>query len=190
MVFDWKENKNEALRNGICEEQIFSKTNIVMKAENGRVENHTFRNFPKLEFKPDTLVENCVFEDCGDVTFDRCKVNGCVFQRFETVFGDNSTLTDSKFQEILCDNDLIISLEDGEISHCVFEDIELRNDAYLCVGYGNPWVEYCVFNRISTTRADRELFHCEDTVGKFFKMKKEYCIVDEETCEGLPTISG
>lgn len=190
MVFDWKENKDEALRNGICEEQIFSKTNIVMKAENGRVENHTFRNFPKLEFKPDTLVENCVFEDCGDITFDRCKVNGCVFQRIETIFGDNSTFSKSKFQEIFCDNDLIISLEDGEISHCVFEDIELRNDAYLCVGYGNPWVEYCVFNRISTTRADRELFHCEDTVGKFFKMKKEYCIVDEETCEGLPTISG
>ena len=37
MVFDWKNNKQEAAKNGICEEQIFSVARIVMKATDGVV---------------------------------------------------------------------------------------------------------------------------------------------------------
>lgn len=190
MIFDWKNNKQEALKNGICEEQIFSVTRIVMKATDGVVAHHTFRNFEKLEFEEGTRIEDCVFEDCGDITFDECKVDDCSFSRIETIFSARSNFTNSQFKELVCDNDMIISLEDSEISHCSFDDVELREDSYLCDGVGTSWIEHSSFSNIRTSREDKEIIICEETVGKIFKKKKQFCIVDEDSCTGLNCIAG
>ena len=46
------------------------------------------------------------------------------------------------------------------------------------------------FKYIRKDRNDKELFICEENVGKIFKRKKRYTIVDEESCTGLEWITG
>lgn len=189
MIFDWKNNKEEALQNGICEKQIFSDSCITMCANDNLISNHTFRNFEKLEFEEGTLIENCVFEDCGNITFDECRIDNCTFKKISTIFSVQSNFTNSEFRELVCNNDMIISLEDSEVSHCSFNEIELRKNSYLCDGVGTSWIEYSNFSRIRTSREDREIIICEEMVGKIFKHKKQFCIIDEDTCVGLEQIA-
>lgn len=189
MIFDWKNNKEEALANGICEEDIFSVVRVVMKSPNGEVSHQTFRNFCKLEFEEGTRIVDCVFEDCGDITFDECTIEGCSFKHIDTIFLTRSSVTGSRFHELVCDNDLIISLEDTTLSGCEFEDVVLCNDSYLCDGVGTSWIEGCKFVYIRTSREDKEIIHCEETVGKIFKRKKQFNIVDADTCTGLDCVA-
>jgi hypothetical protein len=190
MIFDWKNDKEVALANGIYKEKIYSVTRITMKATDGVVAYHTFRNFEKLEFEDGTKIVDCVFEDCGDITFDECAIEGCTFKRVETVFLTRSSVNNCSFSELVCDNDLILSVEDTTIAQCRFDDVELRNNSYLCDGVGTSWVEQCNFSHIRSSRDDKEIIHCEETVGKIFKRKKEFCIVDKDSCTGLNCIAG
>ena len=190
MIFDWKKNKEEALANGIYEKEIFTTIYIKMKATNKVVAHHTFRNFDKLEFEEGTLIEDCVFEDCGTITFDECRIENCSFTRIDTIFSTRSNFTNSHFKELVCESDMVISLEDSEISHCSFEDVELREDSNLCDGVGTSWFEHSSFSNIRTSREDKEIIICEETVGKIFKRKKQFCIIDEDTCTGLACIAG
>lgn len=189
MLFDWKNNKDEALENGIREEKVLTTTYIMMNAPNKVVAHHTFRNFDKLDFEEGTLIEDCVFEDCGTISFDECRIENCSFVRVDTIFSARSNFTNSKFKELVCENDMVISLEDSEISHCRFEDVELREDSYLCDGIGTTWIEHSSFSNIRTSREDKEIIICEETVGKIFKRKKQFCIIDEDTCIGLSEIT-
>lgn len=189
MIFDWKNNRQEALSNGMYEAKVFNLVDIVMKAVDGKVSHHTFKNFDKLKFEEGTCIEDCVFEDCGDITFDENNVKGCTFKRISTIFSTRSSFEDSSFSELYCENDMIISLEDTEITDCSFDDVELQNDSYLCDGVGTSWLESCAFSRIRTSREDKEIIFCEETVGKIFKRKKQFCIVDEDSCTGLECIA-
>ena len=188
MIFDWKNNKGEALKNGICENQAYGVCLTTMHAANKVVSNHTFRNFEQLGFEEGTLIEGCVFEDCDNITFEECRIDGCIFKNIDTIFADDSNFTNSQFRELVCDNDMIISLEDSEISHCSFDDVELRDDSYLCDGVGDSWIEHSNFSHIRTSREDKEIIICEETVGKIFKKKQKFCIVDEGSCTGLDCI--
>lgn len=185
MIFDWKNNKEEALKNGICEERIFNVSRLVMHAGNEEVTNHTFRNFSKLEFEDGTKVLNCTFENCERVAFDECEVDACTFHCIETIDFVRTNVKNSSFCDITCENDMVISLEDSKMSHCAFKDIALKNDSYLFDGTKDAWIEYCEFSQIQTSRVDREIANCEEIVGGIFKKKKRFCIIDESTCKGL-----
>lgn len=74
------------------------------------------------------------------------------------------------------------------MSFCTFKDVELTNEAYLVNGVGDVWIESCSFENISTDREDRELFFCEETVGKIFKKKVQFQIADTDSCKGLDKI--
>lgn len=50
---------------------------------------------------------------------------------------------------------------------------------------GDCHVEKCSFERISTSREDRELFTCSDTKGKSSHQKHEYDRVDHDSWSGL-----
>lgn len=189
MVYDWKNNKDDALKNGIYEKKIYSVVRITMAAENKVVAHHTFRNFEHLDFEEGTLIEDCIFENCGSISFDECRIDGCTFTHVDTIFTVHSNITNSQFKELVCDNDMIISLEDSEISYCNFDDIELCNDSYLCDGVGTSLIEHSSFSHIRTSREDKEIIICEETVGKIFKKKKQFCIVDQDSCTGLNCIA-
>ena len=188
MVFDWKNNREEALENGIYEKHIFSGPYIMMRADNGVVAGHTFINFEKLEFEEGTSVEDCVFENCGDITFDESKAENCIFTDVDTIFSTRSNFKNCKFKDIVGDRGCAISMEDGEITGCSFENIKLMDEAYLIEGYGEAWVENCTFKDIQTTREDRKLFIMEEERGFIIKKKKQFCFVDDESCSGLDQV--
>ena len=187
MIFDWKNNKEEALANGIHEEKIYSVTELKLKTQNGAVAHHTFRNFDDLEFEEGASIEDCIFENCGRVTVGECEVKSCIFTDVE-ILSRNSNFTDCTFNKIVCHDDCVISMEDGEISGCSFENIKLFEDSYLIEGFGDAWVEKCEFKDIQTERDDHEIFHMEEEAGFIIKRKKEYSFVDEGSCKGLNRI--
>ena len=187
MLYDWKNNKEDALKNGITEEIILDcYSKIVMNAADGVVAHHTFRNFDRLIFEQGTLLEDCIFEDCTELQLDECQIHNCVFQRVDTIFAIDSIFVNSKFTELACEDDMVlIDLTDSKISHCSFDDIELGEESCLCSGTADSWIEYCRFTNIHTYEEEQDIFQCEKTVGKIFKRKKQLNMVDEDTCIGL-----
>ena len=147
----------------------------------------TFRGYPMLRMD-DLVLEDCSFENCGTVYFSDCKVSNCRFCGIETVYADRTPIDGCDFEHLRCDNDCVLCLEDSKISHCAFKDVELTDEAYLVNGAGDVWIESCSFENISTDRADRELFFCEETVGKIFKKKVQFCIADTSSCSGLERV--
>ena len=128
------------------------------------------------------------FFGCGEITVDDAMVEDCIFDNFKIMFPTSTTMDNCIVSNVTCENDCVISMEDGELKNISFENIDLRNGSYLIEGYGNPWVENSVFVNIRTSREDYEIFHMEETKGKIFKKKVEYSFVDEESCSGLDLI--
>ena len=189
MIFDWNSSKPEALESGMRVHDLCGYTLVTMKPTDGRVENHVFRNFHHLNIEEGAEIVNCVFEDCVNLSFDECKIKNCVFRRVASVELMDSEVFGTRFEKLASDNGEILILTDSTLSGCTFEDVALRDESYLCEGYGDAWVEDCSFKNIRTDRADRELFHCEKTRGKIFKRTKELCIVDEDSCIGLDRVT-
>lgn len=152
-----------------------------------KVVGATFRNFPMLRID-DLALENCVFENCHTVHFTDCKVSGCQFFGIDTLYADRTPISGCEFEHLRCDNDSVLCLEDSEVSYCTFKNVELTDEAHLISGVGDVWVESCSFEDIRTDRKDRELFFCEETVGKVFKKKVQFCIADIASCKGLDGI--
>ena len=155
-----------------------------VRSQTGSVTGVIFRGYPVLHMD-DLSVEDCVFENCRTVCFSDCKVDMCRFSGVETVYADRSPINGCNFEHLRCDNDCALSLEDCEVLFCTFKDIELSNEAYLINGTSDVWVESCIFENIRTDRKDRELFFCEETVGKILKKKVQFCIADTASCSGL-----
>lgn len=152
-----------------------------------KVTGVTFRDYPMLRID-DLALEDCVFENCHTVCFADCKVEKCRFYGVETVYADRTPIGGCDFEQLRCDNDCVLCLEDSEVSFCSFKDVTLTNEAHLINGVGDVWIESCSFENISTDREDRELFFCEETVGKIFKKKVRFCIADTASCSGLEIV--
>lgn len=158
-----------------------------LKCRGTKLTHAVFRNYPMLQID-ELRLEDCVFENCHTVYFADCKVNNCHFDDIQTLYVDRSPVSGCAFTNLRCDNDCVICLEDSEVSYCSFKDVELTEGAYLATGVGDVWVESCSFENIRTDRKDRELFFCEETVGKIFKKKVQFSIVDEASCKGLDRV--
>lgn len=161
--------------------------NDSVKSGSAKVNGITFRDYPVLRID-DLLVKNCTFENCNTVYFSDCKVEDCAFCGVQTIYADRTPLAGSDFTNLRCDNDCVLCLEDSNMSFCTFKNVELTNEAYLISGVGDVWIENCNFENIRTDRTDRELFFCEETVGKIFKKKVLFCITDTASCKGLENV--
>ena len=188
MVFDFRNNREVALANGIVEKSSYDGEKQIMRSENGAIIGQTFCNFPRLVFEDNVIVMDCVFEDCGIVEFDENKIHGCTFRRIKMISATDSTISNSTFCELKGNEDYIITVDDSEINSSIFCDIELRDDSYLIDGNGASWVEKCKFENCTTTRRDRELFYCAELRGTFVKKLVHFKFVDEDSCEGLDRI--
>lgn len=158
-----------------------------VKCKYSKITGITFQDYPMLRID-DLILEDCTFENCQIIYFSDCKVNNCQFNGVETIHADRTPIDGCDFEHLRCDNDCVLCLEDSEVSYCTFKDVELTNEAYLVNGVGDVWIESCSFENISTDRADRELFFCEETVGKIFKKKVQFCIADTASCSGLDKV--
>ena len=130
-------------------------------------------------------IKESQFFGCEEITIDDAMVEDSIFDSFETLLLTSTTMNNCIIVNSICENDCVISMEDGEITNTSFENIELRNDSYLIEGYGNPWVKNSVFVNVRTSRKDYAIFHMEETKGIIFKKKVEFSFVDEDSCSGL-----
>lgn len=140
------------------------------------------------DYSEDNKISASMFFDCDTIMLTDADVDDCIFKNFKTLYLTNCIMENGLVAAIECENDCAISMEDGSISDVSFENISLKNDSYLIEGFGEPWIENCVFLNVRTSREDKEIFHQEETKGKIFKRKKEYSFVDEESCSGLNLI--
>lgn len=182
---DWNDGREEILRCGVTATEIFGKEEWSLE-----VQDHCFiRNFPALRVRNAHLTD-CIFAHCGRVAVEEGTAVRCVFAEVDTLFLDNMKVYDSVFQDLHCDQGgMAISMEDSTVSGCKFKDIRLENSNFLCDGVGDCLIEKCSFERVSSDRADRQLFTCQDTKGKIIRRTRDYDMVDRASCTGLEFIT-
>lgn len=147
----------------------------------------TFQNFPKLELKKVQL-RNCKFENCKTIHFTDCLVLDCHMDKIGLLFADRTHILSTVIEHMFSNNDCVISVEDSGISGCTFRDVELREDSYFIVGFGDVWLDNCTFEDIRTERDDCELFFCERVVGTIFKRTEPVYFANENSCIGLANV--
>ena len=152
------------------------------------LQNHIFKDYPEITITAAQAVTGSTFENCGQITIEDQTITECKFINIDTLYVTNADVENCEFHKISCDQHTVICIEDGNISHCLFKDIELRNEAWLGDAVGDVLVDYCRFENISTDREDGELFHCEEERGFLFKRTKCFDVVDDRTCTGLEDI--
>lgn len=185
VTIDWNDGREKLLESGVSITDIFGTEEWTLE-----IQDHCFvRNFPTLKVKAAHLTD-CIFANCDQITLEEGTAVRCVFAEVETIFLDNMKVYDSVFRDLSCDcGGFIISMEDSSLSGCKFFDISVDNDNYLADGVGDCLIEKCSFERISTSREDRELFTCSDTKGKIIRRKCEYDMVDHDSCSGLELVT-
>ena len=172
----------------------------LIRFELAKIENCTFKNITgKIDV--DTITD-CSFTGCADIggvdisgsTFTDCKsvtadggyFKNCDFIRVKGISALDSDIENCRFQKIRGDveDDGVVFLDDGKVTHCSFDDVELRNSSYLIKGFGNSCVECCQFTNCRTDREDLAICHGEVETGKLRKRWVEVDILDESTCSG------
>ena len=150
--------------------------------------NQTFTGVSKINISAINAVSGVSFENCGQISIEDTTITDCKFINIDTIYVTNADVENCEFHKISCDQHTVICLEDGVITGCLFKDIRLTNDAWLCDAVGDVLVDHCRFENIATERADGELFHCEEERGFLFKKTKCFDIVDDSTCIGLDDV--
>lgn len=136
----------------------------------------------------DKTVDACSFTSCGKISIDGTTQNCKFLGTHDFTFGD---ITQCEFSEISSDETPIYL--DGKMELCTFNDITLKDDAYLVFpNTVGAQIANCTFKNIRTSRSDRELFEetSTATVGTIFKRKKTetFHFVDRTSCKLLNDI--
>lgn len=158
--------------------------------------NSTFENCKRIDCGYSgngEIIDNCTFINCESVSIDTSSegiMKNSIFSHVGHVSVTQTIAENCKFQDMGCSTEAIIFLEDGELSHCTFENVVLKDDARFCQGYGDCTASYCNFVNCRVNDCNRDLFVREETEGKIRKKTFEYSFLDEDTCEGLDEIQG
>lgn len=146
--------------------------------------NCVFENCEEINVQ-DGGAADCTFEDCGKITLQKCNASRCNFKKINSLFAVSGMFSDSVFSKLKSDSNNILAFESIVMRDCTFDDIELRNDSWLCSVDGRCWIIYCSFNNCRTSRKDLKLFHGEEN-GK--EISQSF-VVSEDRCKGLDIIS-
>ena len=108
----------------------------------------------------------------------------------EGVTAQSADIDSCKFQKLRYDteDEGVVVIEDCKVTHCSFDDVELRNGSYLIDGIGDACVEYCQFSNCRTDQVDGEICRGKIETGKWRKRWIEVDILRDDTCTGLDTI--
>lgn len=148
-----------------------------------------FRNctFEKCGQVEGTIMDECIFTDCQDVTVVEGYMRQRSSKRIWTLYLRDTIAENCIFDEIRCDcGESIIALEDSKLFQCAFTDVILSEHSYLIEAVGSSAVTKCRFFDCSTDREDLKLIHCEEQTGKIFKRKREIDITEQ--CVGLDEV--
>jgi len=166
--------------------------NCTFKNITGKIEVDTISgcSFTGCAYVTGTKISTSSFTDCGSVSAGSGYFRNCEFVHVKAVFATSSDIDNCKFQKVREDteDDGAILIEDCKITHCSFDDVELRNGSYLIEGVGDACVEYCQFTNCRTDRENLGLCHGKVESGKLRKKWVEVDILDRETCIGYDDV--
>lgn len=166
--------------------------NCTFKNIIGKIEVDTISgcSFTGCTYVNSAEISGSTFTDCGEVSADNGYFRNCDFIHVKTIVATSSDIDSCRFQKIKNEDEdgYTISIQDCKITHCSFDDVELRNGSYLVDGSGDTCVEYCRFTNCRTDRDDLEICHSEIITGKLRKKTIEVDILRDDTCTGLDKI--
>ena len=171
--------------NVICTKLINCQVENLANVYADEIESCIFKYCYKIQcgdYDEEFTLKDCQFLNCIKVIVSYSRIENCKFNKIHTLYLTCTDMTDCEISDVICEDDCVISMEDGNISKCVFDNLDLRNDSYIVNGYGSPFIEECTFKNIKSSLDYDELFNCEETVGFVSKKIKKYCIHDEATC--------
>jgi len=188
------ENDSHDIKLDLIRFDVASLDNCTFKNIIGKIEVDTIFgcSFTGCAYVSSTEISGSTFTDCGEVSADNGYFRDCDFIHVKTVFATSSDIDSCRFQKIREDteDDGSIILDDCKITHCSFDDVELRNNSYLVDGRGDACVEYCQFTNCRTDRGDGEICRGKIETGKLRKRMIEVSIIRLDTCTGLNEIGG
>lgn len=115
--------------------------NIIGRIEADTISNCSFTGCASIE-SPDII--GSTFTDCKSITANSGCFRDCDFIHVGDVSALSSDVDSCRFKNIENDkeDEGVIFLKDCKITHCSFDDVELRNNSYLVDGIGDACVEY------------------------------------------------
>lgn len=172
------------------------------------MENCFVCNFNQIEAN---VVTDCVIGDCADISvgsasdssFSDCEhiyiihqSRNCAFTRVKFIrLGLFCTMDNCEFYWMKCDTKDKGIVEVGgcnTITHCSFDDVELRNGSYLFWSWSpsidESTIEHCQFTNCRTDRADLKIYHFVIEKGIIRKKKIKVNVLKADTCTGLDKI--
>lgn len=168
--------------------------NCAFKNITGKIEVDTILgcSFAGCAYIAGTGIRDSTFTDCKDIIANGVCIRNCNFTHVNSVQALVADVDSCHFRKIENDSEDegCIYIDDCKITHCSFDDVELRNGSYLIEGVGDACVEYCQFINCRTDRDDLEICHSEIETGKLRKRKIEVDILRDDTCTGLEQIEG
>ena len=127
-VFDYKKDKDFCHANGIKPKTRYGES-VLEGAEVCR--GVTFRNFFHL-CAEDVVFEDCIFENCHQVTAENGQMNGCTFTNVDNVEGIRSDFRDCNFRDCCSTGPFLIIDSHGSVKGCNFDNITaLGDDGYV-----------------------------------------------------------
>ncbi|MBR4880924.1 MAG: hypothetical protein IKU19_03260 [Clostridia bacterium] len=184
MIIDYKNDREFALANGVTPENRIGRTEF---SGGSVVTAATFRNFNHLCVE-DTVFENCIFEDCHEVSFESCQIKNCTFKNVCGVEGVRTSFYGCKFEKC-CSNGPLLTIDShGQVMGCVFETVTaLGDDGYIIYSvYGKKHevedVVDCSFIDCQVESEDGKLCYCAyfKPLSSFNTVKTDN--VDYESC--------
>ncbi|MBR2043546.1 MAG: hypothetical protein IJ946_04330 [Clostridia bacterium] len=147
-----------------------------------------------------TIIQNCTFEKCHNVSIDdyygdkgHIYVVDCIFENIVSFDFESVKVSKSHFKNIESNFDgldEVFVLENVTIEDSIFENISLKNEAFLFNAFGCCEIVNSTFINIFTDRVDMMLSNYEKEDGwGFLKTSYQSEIIDKNTCTGLDMIN-
>lgn len=187
MIIDYQNEKEFALENGVKPENNIGETWFEGEEE---CKGITFKKFFHL-CVDDIVFEDCVFENCHQITFDGCQMTGCTFKNVDEIEGVRTDFNECNFNKCCSDGPFLTIDSHGCVEDCVFDTITALNEqGYIIYSvYGKrkevEIISGCKFVDCQVESEDGKYCSC-----KYFKPFSYYKTisadnVDYDTCEGV-----
>ena len=163
LFIDWNKKRSYGMRKYI-RHQIVDGVEQIHFVDPGRgyVEGICFRNFPQLYIAQNQMLQ-CAFENCGEIYLTAEYGHAyCRFENIKYLYCSGNFLTRSQFENMQCESAALIELNKNcLLSSCLFQNIQLLNDAWLVYGRSSSWTSRCEMLNVTTDRKDGEFFYCD-----------------------------
>lgn len=154
------------------------------------IKDATFCDFDYL-YAENTRFENCIFEDCRQMTADSCTLVNCTFHNVSGITGDHSDFLQCTFEQCCSYGPLLVIDGQGLVEGCTFDTITaLGDDGHIIEAVYKrkadvELIHECRFWDCQAEAEDGQLCACCYFRPFFTYTTVSIDNVDYDSCEGL-----